>query len=64
MDHNLMQQYVQSDAVGRTAKNDHHEVMEMFANIVAGRATAGERERYLAAWRRATPLCDTVAAAY
>jgi hypothetical protein len=64
MDQHKLEQYRDPEGPRPGPIGDHREVMEMFANIVAGRATPRERERYLAAWFQATPQPDTVLAAY
>jgi hypothetical protein len=61
---NKLQKYGAGDGLRGGQGGDHHEVMEMFANIIAGRATPTERERYLDAWLAATPKVDTALAGY
>jgi hypothetical protein len=62
--HNKLQKFGAGDGLRAGQGGDHREVMEMFANIVAGRATPKERERYLDALLAATPKVDTVLAGY
>ncbi|WP_157122284.1 hypothetical protein [Bordetella flabilis] len=64
MDQHKLQQYGDAERPRVGQRGEHHEVMEMFANIIAGRATPKERERYLDAWLAVTPKVDTVLAGY